>query len=99
MADYVLSLSGRKVDAIASTEGKKVFNKICMACHLPTGTGNQALGSANLTDKTWLYGSSRTAVIKTIKDGRGGVMPAHGEFLGADKVHLLAAYVYSLSRK
>ena len=24
-------------------------------------------------------------------------MPAHKEFLGEDKVHLLAAYVYSLS--
>lgn len=24
-------------------------------------------------------------------------MPAHGEFLGDDKVHLLAAYVYGLS--
>jgi cytochrome c oxidase cbb3-type subunit 3 len=24
-------------------------------------------------------------------------MPAHGEFLGEAKVHLLAAYIYSLS--
>jgi len=29
--------------------------------------------------------------------GRNGVMPPHRDFLGEDKVHLLAAYVYSLS--
>ena len=34
---------------------------------------------------------------QTIANGRNGKMPAHREFLGADKVHLLAAYVYSLS--
>ena len=30
---------------------------------------------------------------------RSGKMPAHAERLGNDKVHLLAAYVYSLSQK
>ncbi|MEE9448151.1 MAG: hypothetical protein V3V09_09335, partial [Arenicellales bacterium] len=57
----------------------------------------QALGAANLTDSTWLYGSSRFDVITSIKHGRVGVMPAHGDFLGKDKVHLVSAYVYSLS--
>ena len=97
VTDYVLSLSGREVDATAAAQGEKVFGKICLACHLPTGTGNQALGAANLTDSTWLYGSTRSNVLSTIKNGRTGVMPAHGEFLGEDKVHLLSAYVYSLS--
>lgn len=98
VTDYVLSLSGRKVDDVASAAGKEVFGKICLACHLPTGTGNQALGAANLTDNTWLYGSSRSAVLNSIKNGQQGIMPAHGEFLGEDKVHLLSAYIYSLSR-
>ena len=98
VTDYVLSLSGREVDATSAAQGEKVFGKICLACHLPTGTGNQALGAANLTDSKWLYGSSRSNILKTIKNGRTGVMPAHGEFLGEDKVHLLSAYIYSLSR-
>ncbi len=97
VTEYVMSLAGRDVDKTASSLGKQVFGKICLACHLPTGTGNQALGAANLTDSTWLYGSSRSAILETIKNGRIGVMPAHGEFLGEDKVHLLSAYVYSLS--
>ena len=99
VADYVLSLSGRDVDATAAAQGQKVFGKICLACHGPTGKGNPALGAPNLTDNTWLYGSSRNTVVQTIKNGRSGVMPAHGEFLGEQKVHLLAAYVYSLSHK
>ena len=98
VTDYVLSLSGREVDATSAEQGQKVFGKICLACHLPTGTGNQALGAANLTDSIWLYGSSRSAILSTIKNGRKGDMPAHGEFLGEDKVHLLSAYIYSLSR-
>jgi len=99
VAEYVMFLSGRDVDQTTADLGKQVFGKICLACHLPTGTGNQALGSANLTDSTWLYGSSRSAILETIKNGRSGIMPAHGEFLGENKVHLLAAYVYSLSHQ
>jgi cytochrome c oxidase cbb3-type subunit 3 len=33
----------------------------------------------------------------SIAAGRTGVMPPHRDFLGEDKAHLLAAYVYSLS--
>jgi cytochrome c oxidase cbb3-type subunit 3 len=68
-----------------------------MACHGADGTGNPALGAPNLTDNVWLYGGSRKRVMESIAAGRNGVMPPHREFLGADKVHLLAAYVYSLS--
>ncbi len=99
VTDYVLSLSGRTVDATTVEKGQAVFNKICLACHLPTGTGNQALGAPNLTDQVWMYGGSRGSIRKSINEGRKGVMPAHGEFLGEHKVHLLAAYIYSLSNK
>ncbi len=100
VTDYVLSLSGREgVDVASADLGKAVFGKICLACHLPTGTGNQMLGAANLTDNTWLYGSTREKVLATIQEGRMGQMPAHGDFLGEDKVHLVSAYVYSLSNK
>jgi len=62
------------------------------------GSGNQAIGAPNLTDSNWLYGGSLGAIKKAIQDGRTGKMPAHRDFLGEDKVHLLAAYVYSLSQ-
>ncbi|PIX76105.1 MAG: cytochrome C oxidase Cbb3, partial [Rhodocyclales bacterium CG_4_10_14_3_um_filter_68_10] len=59
--------------------------------------GNFAMGAPNLTDKVWLYGSSEQTIIETITKGRQNRMPAHKEFLGDAKVHLLAAYVYGLS--
>jgi cytochrome c oxidase cbb3-type subunit 3 len=99
VSEYVMSLSGRTVNADAAAAGKEKFQQICAACHGADGKGNKALGAPNLTDNIWLYGGSQAAIIKTITDGRNGRMPAHGEFLGEAKVHLLAAYVYSLSNQ
>jgi cytochrome c oxidase cbb3-type subunit 3 len=95
--NYVRSLSGAKHDQAAAAEGEKTFKRVCFACHGMTGTGNQMLGAPNLTDKTWLYGGSPRIITETITNGRKGKMPAHGEFLGDAKVHLLATYIYSLS--
>ncbi|MDH5361278.1 MAG: cytochrome-c oxidase, cbb3-type subunit III [Gammaproteobacteria bacterium] len=95
---YVMSLSGRQVDAAKASAGKTRFNMMCVACHAADGSGNQAMGAPNLTDKIWLYGGSEKAIQASIRDGRSGVMPAHKDFLGEDKVHVLAAYVYSLSK-
>ena len=99
VANYVMSLSGRTVNAEAAAAGKVKFQQVCAACHGPDGKGNQAIGAPNLTDNIWLYGGSQAAIIKTITNGRNGHMPAHGDFLGEAKVHLLAAYVYSLSNQ
>lgn len=98
VAAYVLSLSGRTVDTAASAEGKVKFEQLCVACHTAAGTGMTALGAPNLTDNIWLYGGSQKAVETSIAEGRAGKMPPHQEFLGEAKVHLLAAYVYSLSQ-
>jgi cytochrome c oxidase cbb3-type subunit 3 len=96
---YVESLAGRDVDAETAAKGKEKYQQLCIACHLPTGTGNQALGAPDLTDDAWLYGGSTHSIRQSISEGRNGVMPAHGEFLGEAKVHVLAAYVYGLSRQ
>ena len=98
VANYVLQLSGQKHNEEQAGKGKAVFEANCAACHGPDGKGNQALGAPNLTDNEWLYGGSESTIIETITKGRNGQMPAWGEFLGKDKVHLLAAYVYSLSK-
>ncbi len=96
VAEYVMSLSGRDVDATLAAEGETKF-ALCAGCHMPDGTGNQALGAPNLTDNIWLYGGSPRAIKESIAKGRQGIMPAHNEFLGTAKSHILAAYVYSLS--
>jgi cytochrome c oxidase cbb3-type subunit 3 len=56
------------------------------------------VGAPNLTDAIWLYGSSEATLVETISKGRSNKMPAHKEFLGEAKSHLLAAYVYGLSQ-
>jgi len=97
VTEYVLSLSGRRHNAAQADAGKTKFQQMCVGCHTPEATGNPMLGAPNLTDRIWLYGGSPKSVMQSIAHGRQGRMPPHEEFLGSDKVHLLAAYVYSLS--
>lgn len=97
VANYVRSLSGLAADSIRVQRGKEVFQANCVACHGPEGKGTQALGAPNLTDSVWLYSSSEGTIMETVSKGRNNHMPTFKDFLGEAKVHLLAAYVYSLS--
>jgi len=99
VAAYVTSLSGRDADAALVSAGQQQFATYCVACHGADGKGNQALGAPDLTDNIWLYGGSAGVIRKTIAEGRNGRMPSHRDFLGEDKVHLLATYIYSLSQE
>ena len=93
---YVISLSGRDTDTALVSAGKTKFEAMCAACHQSSGTGNTLIGAPNLTDNIWLYGASAGVIAKTIRDGRSGTMPPHRNFLGEDKAHVLAGYIYSL---
>ena len=102
VAAYVRSLSGRDVPEGINADveqGQKIFATNCVACHGPEGKGTHAMGAPNLTDNIWLYGSSFGQIQQTLRYGRNGRMPAQQDHLGNDKVHLLAAYVYSLSHQ
>lgn len=103
VSGYVLTeLAGRKLPEGAKADieaGKKIFATNCVACHGPQGKGVAAMGAPNLTNPSaFIYGTSFTQLQQTIRYGRQGVMPSQEAFLGNDKVHLLAAYVYSLSQ-
>jgi len=97
LADHLASLSGREHKATDALRGKRLFASYCAACHAADATGTQAFGAPNLADKVWLYGASRNKIIESITKGRNGHMPANKDFLGEDKVHILAAYIYGLS--
>ncbi len=99
VAQYVLSLSGRATISELAIKGKAKYDIFCVACHGPAGTGNTAVGAPNLTDDVWLYGGSLTRISESIASGRNGQMPAQRSFLGEAKIHLLSAYVYSLSQE
>ena len=98
IASYVRSLSALPHDAAAAGRGKPLFAR-CAGCHGAEGKGNAALGAPNLTDKVWLHGSTEASIVETITMGRTGVMPPHREFLGEQRSHILAAYVYGLSQR
>ena len=108
LANYVLSLSGEAMDAAKVAAGNELFHGkgTCVACHGAEGKGNQDIGSANLTDKIWLWadvpaaGSAdkKVAAVKAvIASGLNkGVMPAQNGRLSADQIKLLTAYVHDV---
>jgi cytochrome c oxidase cbb3-type subunit 3 len=96
LANYVRSLSGLEHDKAAAGRGQGKF-AICAACHGPEAKGNPAMGAPNLADRVWLYGSSEATIVEGIMKGRNNVMPPHRAFLGEQRAHVLAAYVYGLS--
>jgi cytochrome c oxidase cbb3-type subunit 3 len=97
VANFVLSLSGSAHNSAAAQLGKPKF-VVCAACHGPEGKGNPALGAPNLTDKIWLHGWGEAAIVSMINTGKTNIMPAFGERLSAEQIHVLAAYVWSLSQ-
>jgi len=102
VAQYVLSLSGSPHDSARAALGAEKF-AVCAACHGPDGKGMQAVGSANLTDNIWLHGFGEKAITDMVNNGKTNVMPAqaiaNGGKLTDAQIHVLTAYIWSLSNK
>lgn len=109
LAHYVLSLSGEKADAAKGQAGNALFHSMdamCFYCHGDDGKGRQEVGSANLTDKIWLWANvpaadtpeKKVEAVKTvIRQGLNkGVMPAWKDRLKPEQIKLLAVYVHEL---
>lgn len=98
MTHYLLSFSGRSDDKVAIQAGSEMYQTACAACHGADAKGMQAIGAPDLTDNIWLYGGTPEKIKQTLVHGRAGVMPAQKDMMSAEKIHLLTAYVYSLSQ-
>jgi cytochrome c oxidase cbb3-type subunit 3 len=108
LANYVLSLSGEKMDAAKTKAGDELFRGkgSCVACHGADAKGNKDIGAANLTDKIWLWADvpaqdnadKKVAAVKAvITSGLSkGVMPAWNNRLSADQIKLLTVYVHDV---
>ena len=94
---YVRSLSGHSGDPALIEQGKAKFATVCFACHGADGKGNEMLGAPNLTDNIWLFGGTPDDIAFGLRNGRTSQMPAHADLLDKRQIHLVAAYVYSLS--
>jgi cytochrome c oxidase cbb3-type subunit III len=97
VAQYVLSLSGGGHSDVAAQLGKPKF-AACAACHGADGKGNMVLGAPNLTDKVWLHGWGEQAIVDIVTLGKMSVMPPQAKLMTPEQVHVLAAYVLSLSQ-
>jgi len=99
VANYVLSLGGKPHDATLAAAGQAKF-AACAGCHGENGKGMPAASFPDLTDDAWQYGGSESAIAQSIIKGRKGGMPAQSQASGGalndSKIHLLAAYVWSL---
>lgn len=98
---YVRSLSGLPVSAeekAAIAAGKEVFAANCTACHGDDARGDRQTGAPDLTDASWLYGSSMQTVFTTIHAGRQGQMPTWEGRLSPADIKLLALYVATLGK-
>jgi len=89
-----------EIEAIAADDeaqaiGQRLFLNNCAQCH-----GSDAQGSPsfpNLTDSAWLWGGEPEDILKTITDGRNGVMTAHASMMSPADASDIAQYVRSLN--
>ncbi len=98
VASYVLKLAGKPHDDAAAKAGITQFNTMCVVCHGANGKGNKVFGAPDLTNDIWLYGGDIDQLTFTIANGRQGNMPAQKDILSDEKIHILSAYVRSLSQ-
>jgi cytochrome c oxidase cbb3-type subunit 3 len=82
-------------DAAAIAKGAETWNTICVACHLPEGTG---LVGPSLVDPYWKYGSSDADLFETVNAGRPLGMPPWGPQLGTEKIWQVLAYLETLPK-
>jgi cytochrome c oxidase cbb3-type subunit 3 len=96
VTEFVLLISGSEAVTEAAARGKAIFAEQCTACHGEEGKGNMELGAPNLTDRIWLYGGTRDAILQTVRNSRAGVMPAWEGRLSPETLKQLTVYVHSL---
>jgi len=75
-------------------EGREVFIKYCVQCHLEDGRG---LVGPNLTDGFWIHGCEPMQMYRTVTDGVAAKgMPAWLNQLGPTRVQAVVAYVLTI---
>jgi len=79
------------VDAKQLEDGKAIYEKNCVACHLANGGGGVG---PNFTDDFWIHGNSINDVFKTIKYGvpEKGMIPWESQ-LNPEQIQNVASYI------
>jgi cytochrome c oxidase cbb3-type subunit III len=98
VTEYVVQLSGRQANSQQATAGAAHYAQLCAACHGVDGSGQALLGAPDLRTNVWLYGGTREQIADVLRNGRNGEMPGFAGRLDDDRIHILSAYVRSLSQ-
>ncbi|CAD0187256.1 Cytochrome c oxidase subunit III [Ruegeria sp. THAF57] len=93
VAEFVLKISGQDHDLPSAERGAQVFLENCAGCHAEDGAGGYENGAPSLTDRNWIYGGDRAALLGTLESGRAGVMPAWSGRLSPAEIRQLTLYL------
>ncbi len=75
-------------------EGREIFVKHCVACHLDQGQG---LVGPNLTDGYWIHGCEPMGLLKVVQEGVAAKgMPAWMNQLGPTRTQTVISYILTL---
>jgi len=105
VANFVLSLSGHKMDQAKVARGKKIFSANCAVCHGQDAKGQKAMGSANLTDSIWTIANvpgasslegKKQAIMQVVTNGKSRQMPTWKDRLSDTEIKILTFYVHEL---
>ncbi len=78
--------------------GERLFTNNCAQCHGSEGRGSKSYPNLTNPDSAWLGARDYAHIVKTVTEGRIGVMPPMAAAVGDDeKISDLTQYVLSLS--
>jgi cytochrome c oxidase cbb3-type subunit 3 len=81
-------------DEASLAEGKAIYDKQCMVCHLSKGEG---LVGPNLTDEFWIHGGSIGDIFKIIKVGNPSMgMISWKDQLTPTQIQQVSSFIYQL---
>jgi len=96
LVDWVYSVAGMDHDS-AAVENVANLVPLCSECHGDDGMGYKAFGGPDLSDRVWLFGSSREEVYDVIDIGRTESCPAWSTRLNAATIKALSVFIYNQS--
>ncbi len=79
-------------------EGEVLFRQMCVSCHGTAGNGRGSRNGPSLQRPEFTHGSSRDAIMQSIRDGRPGGMPSFGHVFTAGQLDAVVRYVQSLRK-
>ncbi len=74
------------IDPVAAREreGRKVFDLVCAACHMPSGTGNRGNNVPPLAGSEWVLAEGPNRIIRIVLNGLQGSLEVKGDQYGAN---------------